>query len=118
MGKRETFSQENRAGLDVIQVAKTTIVLPFDKATYAGFVDDTLLYTACVNDWMNAYPELCPDTISGGWSLYGVTKDSVKQGIRVRRIVTTAAGEVWQIRPAFVMPSMTCETATAETILL
>ncbi|MCP4401977.1 MAG: hypothetical protein GY801_32345, partial [bacterium] len=48
---------------------------------------------------------------------YGFTKESVKQGRRVRRIVTKADGEVWQIRPSFVMPSMTCDTYTAEKIL-
>jgi hypothetical protein len=35
----------------------------------------------------------------------------------LRRIRTTADGEVWQIHPAFLMPYMTCDTATADDIL-
>lgn len=46
-----------------------------------------------------------------------ITLDSVKQSIRVRRIVTTVDGEVGQIRPSCVMPYMTCATKTAEQIL-
>jgi hypothetical protein len=117
MMKRETFPKENIAGLDVVQVANKTIVLPFDKETYAELVAKKWAYKACVNAWMAAYPELFPTTISEGWSLYGFTKESVKQGIRVRRIITKADGELWQLRPSFVMPYMTCDTATAEKIL-
>jgi hypothetical protein len=49
--------------------------------------------------------------------LNGFTRESAKQGIRLRRIITTADHQVWHIRPAFVMPYMTCDTATAEHIL-
>jgi hypothetical protein len=75
------------------------------------------VYKACLKSHIEAHPELFPDTIGGGWSFYGFTKDSVKQELRVRRIVTKADGEVWQIRPSFVMPYMTCDTDTAEKIL-
>ena len=94
-----------------------TIVLPFNEESYAEFVEDKSGYKAFVNAWIDAHPEFFPDTIHKGWSLHGFTRNSVKQGIRVRRIVTKADPEVWQIRPAFVMPYMTCDTATAEQIL-
>jgi hypothetical protein len=115
--KRELFSKKQIAGLDVTAVANKTIVLPFDHATYAELVEDPSAYKALVNMWIQAHPELFPATIGEGWSLYGFTRDSVKQAIRVRRIVTKADGEVWHIRPSFVMPYMTCDTATAEKIL-
>jgi hypothetical protein len=114
---RETFSKENIGGLDVIQVANKTIVLPFDQERYSDLLEDKPRYKAFVNAWIRAHPELFPDNIREGWSLHGFTKESVKQGIRVRRIVTKADGEVWQIRPSFVMPYMTCDTRTAEKIL-
>ena len=115
--KRETFRKENIAGLDMTQVTNKTLVLPFDEATYAEFVEDKSAYKTFVNAYLEAHPEVFPETIGEGWSLHGFTKDSVKQGIRVRRIVTKADGEVWQIRPSFVMPYMTCDTNTAEKIL-
>ncbi len=115
--KRETFSKQEIAGLEVTQVTNKTIVLPFDEETYPELLEDKPAYKTFVNTWMRAHPELFSDTISEGWSLFGFTKDSVKQGVRVRRIVTKADGEVWQIRPSFVMPYMTCDTATAEKIL-
>ncbi len=115
--KRTTFSKEDIAGLDVAQVNNNTIVLPFDENTYAELLKDTSASKAFVNAWIEAPPEVFPGKIGGGWSLHGFTKDSVKQGIRVRRIVTKTDGEVWQLRPSFVMPSMTCDTNTAGKIL-
>ncbi len=115
--KRETFRKDDSAGLDVIQVSNKRIILPFDEETSPNFIEDKPAYTAHVQAWIDAHPELFPETIQEGWSLYGFTRESVKQGIRVRRIVTKADEEVWYIQPAFVMPYMTCDTATAEKIL-
>ena len=114
---REIFRKEHRAGLEVIQVSNKTIVLPFDEETYPEFIDDKPAYKAHIQLWIDAHPELFPETIREGWSLNGVTRESAKQGLRMRRIVTKADKEVWHIRPAFVMPYMTCDTATAEKIL-
>ena len=94
-----------------------TIVLPFHEDTYDELLDEKVAYKAELNAYIEAYPELFPETIRDGWSLHGFTQESVKQGIRMRRIVTKADGEVWQIRPSFVMPYMTCDTDTAEQIL-
>ncbi len=67
-----------------------------------------------INSDIETHPALFPETIREGWSLHGLTRESRKQGIRVRRILTKADGEVWQIRPSGVMPSMTCDTETAD----
>jgi hypothetical protein len=117
MMPREIFSKEKIAGVEVTHVANKTIVLPFDEKIYAGLVEEKSAYKAFVNAWIESHPELFPENISEGWSLHGFTRDSVKQGIRVRRIVTKADGEVWQIRPSLVMPYMMCDTVTAEKIL-
>ncbi len=114
---RETFCKEHCAGLEVLPMVNNTIVLPCDEETYDELLDKKNAYKATVNAYIEAYPELFPDTIGDGWSLYGFTKESIKQEIRVRRIVTKADHEVWQIRPSFVMPYMTCDTDTAEKIL-
>jgi len=115
--KRAIFCKETSMGLDVIPMDNKTIVLPFDETTYAELINDKTTYKAVVNAYIAAHPELFPDSIRDGWSLHGFTKESAKQGIRIRRILTKADGEVWQLRPAFVMPYMTCDTATAEQIL-
>jgi hypothetical protein len=114
---RETFCKEQCAGLEAIPLVNKTIVLPFDEDTYAELFDEKVAYKAAVNAYIATYPELFPDTIRDGWSFYGFTQESIKQGFRMRRIVTKADNEVWQLRPSFVMPYMTCDTDTAEQIL-
>lgn len=115
---RTTFCKNTDPGIEVIQVSNKTIVLPFDEATYSDLLNDKPAYKAYVQTWIDEHPELFPDTIGEGWALRGFTRESVKQGLRLRRITTTADQETWQIRPAFLMPYMTCDTATAEQILV
>jgi hypothetical protein len=114
---RETFQKDLYAGLEVTQVKNKTIVLPFDEDTYDEFIEDNAAYKALITRFIEMHPELFPETIQEGWSLHGFTNESIKQGIRLRRILTKADGEVWQIRPSFVMPYMTCDTDTADNIL-
>ncbi len=115
--KRETFRKDHSAGLDVLQVPNKRIILPCHEETYPEFIDDKPASTSHVQAWIDGHPEVFPETIHEGWSLYGVPRESVKQGLRVRRIVTTADDEVWSIQPAFVMPYMSCDTAPAEKML-
>ena len=60
--KRETFRKEKIAGLNVTQVPNKTIVLSFNEETYAEFIEDKTVYKAYVNAWIDAYPELFPET--------------------------------------------------------
>ncbi len=116
--KRKCYSPEHVNGLEAIPREHKTIVLPFAEATYSKLLDDKAAYKAFIVEQMQRYPELFPPIMSEGWSFRGFTRPSKKQGgLRLRRILTTANQEVWQIRPSFVMPYMTCETATAEKIL-
>ncbi len=61
--KRETFCKETMPGLDVTQVPNKTIVLPFDQETYPEFIIDKPAYKAHLNMWIEAAPELFPETI-------------------------------------------------------
>ena len=115
---RTTYSKDQTAGVSVTTIPNKTIVLPFDETTSVSLIVDKAAYRAYLNEQIQAYPELFPPTFSEGWSLHGFTRPSAKyQGLRCRRVLTLVDGSVWQIRPAFVMPYMTCDTATAEKLL-
>jgi hypothetical protein len=115
--KRRTYQQEKGVGLDVIQVSNKTIVLPFDENSYSDLLKDKAGYKAYIDKQIKEHPELFPDCITEGWSLYGFTQSSVKQEMNFRRIQTKEDKKVWQIRPSFVMPYMTSDTRTAEKII-
>jgi hypothetical protein len=114
---RTTDAHRTGATLEVAAYANKRIILPFDEATYPEFVCNRRAYKAFLTAHIHAHPELFPPTILDGWSFYGFTEASTKQEIRLRRIQTKVDGEVWQIHPSFLMPYMTCDTATAEQIL-
>ena len=117
MMSRETFSKDKIVGLDVTLVENKTIVLPFTQENYSDILEDRHAYQSFLQEQMAAHPELFPEKISAGWSFYGFTSPSQKQGLQMRRIQTHADKQVWQIRPSFVMPYMTCDTQTADDIL-
>ncbi len=64
--KRETFRKEHCAGLEVIPMVNNTIVLPFDEDTSDELLDNKVAYNATVNAYIEAHPELFPDTIGDG----------------------------------------------------
>ncbi|GAK52959.1 hypothetical protein U14_04218 [Candidatus Moduliflexus flocculans] len=115
--KRTTYAHDPNMTLDVTSCANKRIILPFDEVTYSTLLQSRPAYKAFLAAQIQAHPELFPPTIQDGWTLHGLTDTSTKQGIRLRRIQTTADGEVWQIHSSFLMPYMTCDTATAEQIL-
>jgi hypothetical protein len=114
---RTTYAHTKNATLEVVACANKRIILPFDETTYPDVLRHRHTYKAFLTEQFHAHPELFPSTMGDGWSLYGFTAPSTKQGIRLRRIQTKADGEVWQIHPSFLMPYMTCDTATADDIL-
>lgn len=116
--KRTTYAHDTSVTLEVTSCANKRIILPIDETTYDDLLSHRHTYRAFLNAQIQAHPELFPPTIRDGWSFYGVTAASTKQGLRLRRIQTKADGEVWQLHPSFMMPYMTCDTATADDILL
>jgi hypothetical protein len=114
---RTTYSTTTDMALEVTPLTNKRIILPFDAATYPALLQNRPAYKAFLTTQIQARPELFPPAIHDGWTLYGLTDASTKQGIRLRRIQTKADGEVWQIHPSFLMPYMTCDTATADNIL-
>jgi hypothetical protein len=114
---RATDTPSMNTTLEVTPLANKRIIVPFDEATYEDLLLNRQAYHAFLTEQIQARPELFPATIQDGWSFYGLTAPSTKQGLRLRRIQTKTDGAVWHIHPSFMMPYMTCDTATAEQIL-
>jgi hypothetical protein len=115
---RTTYAHMTNATLAVVACANKRIIVPIDETTYPELLPHRHAYKAFLDEQIQIHPELFPPNIRDGWSFYGFTEPSIKQALRLRRIQTKADGEVWQLHPSFVMPYMTCDTATADDILL
>jgi len=116
MTRRNYCKHENQI-LQTASVTNKTLVLPFEEETYTSLLQDKVGYKAHITALFQRHPEVFPETMSEGWSLFGLTRPSAKQQIQQRRLLMHATRDVWQVRPAFMMPYMTCDTATAEKIL-
>jgi hypothetical protein len=91
-----------------------TICLSIDDGVdYAQLVDDTPGFRAYLDAQIAEHPELFPAEISSGYSFHGF-RQSVKRGVRTRRIRLVANGAAYQIRPDFVMPYMIGTAAEVE----
>jgi len=95
-----------------------SIRLPFSEDIYDKLLENKKYFKMTLNQYITEYPWLFPKEIKSGFSLYGYSPESIKLGIKVRRIVMNSTDEIYQIYPSYVMPYMTEETKFADKFLL
>ena len=87
----------------------STICLPIGKDLYQSVIDSPAAFRRTLDRYYRDLPELFPKAFAHGYTL----KDhrvSAKRGLRLRRIRCKATGQVFTVRPSFVLPSMTAWT--------
>ena len=95
-----------------------TIVLNFTtEHNYCELLRDGSRFRSFLNEVSVHSPELFPSLLHHGFHLHGFIY-SIKQDLSIRRIRLKANGQVYQIRPSFVMPYMTTRTSEASNVLM
>lgn len=93
------------------------ICLPFgSEAQYRTLVDDAMLYREFLNHSCRTHPELFPTAWAQGFTFHDAYQ-SQKTGHFIRRVKLKATGEVFSIRPSFLMPYQTARTDDVEKAL-
>lgn len=88
-----------------------TICLPIvDESFYMEIVEDTVKFRAYIDEILPEYREIFPEEIEKGYSFFG-SNFSKKQNLKIRRIQLKANYQIYQLRPAFMMPYMVGKTA-------
>jgi len=91
-----------------------TICLPItNEKEYATLVKQTKAFRKYLDEQIALHPELFPSEIGAGYRFHGF-RNSVKLKIESRRIRLLRNGEVYQLRPDFVMPYMIGKTEEVE----
>jgi len=104
--------------MEALLVFGKTICLPFSgEEHYEQCMKDAGAFRQLLNDTYSKYPEIFPRQMAQGFSLHDFTCPSRKQeGFRMRRI-KLSDGEVYQIRPSFMMPYLIAKTDEVEKAL-
>ena len=91
-----------------------TICLPVaDEKEYATLVKQTKAFRKYLDEQIARHPELFPREIGEGYRFHGF-RTSAKLKLETRRIRLSSNGEVYQLRPDFVMPYMIGNTEEVE----
>ena len=90
------------------------ICIPFNEEKYNEILNDKSAFKKYLNEIYEDHPEIFPLRTDEGFSLDGFQRTSDKLGVRMRRILIKATGEVFAVRPSFVMPYMTERTENVE----
>lgn len=94
-----------------------TICIPIaSEAVYGEILEDIDKFREYLEETIELHPELFPPQIGDGYRFYGMTY-SQKQNMKLRRIQLLSSGEVYQLRPDFVMPYMIGKTDEVEKAL-
>ena len=88
-----------------------TICLPCDPERYPELIQNQASFRRFVDELHGRYPELFPAAMHEGYHCHDIRPESVKLGIRLRRIKLKATGATYSVCPSFVMPYMTGYTA-------
>jgi hypothetical protein len=94
-----------------------TIRLPLREVEYDQFLTNRLYAKRRLEELYECHPELFPEALGWGYTLYGFTHPSRKQELRCRRIRLEQSGAVFTVAPAFVMPYMSGRTEEVEKAL-
>ena len=94
-----------------------TIRFPMDERQYGEFLHDPAFARAYLDERLGEHAEIFPAQMQEGYHLNGFTETSVKLGLRQRRILIKATGEVFTLAPSFVMPYMSGKTEQVEDAL-
>src|SRR5437867_3647799 len=94
-----------------------TICMAFEsEAHYNACLADTAAFRAHLERALADAPELFPPEMTQGFAFYGSSR-SRKLQLALRRIRMSATGEVFQIRPSFLMPYAIGKTDEVEKAL-
>jgi hypothetical protein len=88
---------------------KTICVAFPDEEFYQVCMTDSTRFRSHLEHIYSGHPELFPEAFKGGYILHGFVY-SGKQAIGIRRLKLVDNGEVYQIRPSFLMPYMIART--------
>ena len=93
------------------------ICIPCSEEKYNEIIDDKTAFKKYLNEIFEKQPEIFPLRTDEGFSLDGFQRTSDKLGVRMRRILIKATGDVFSVRPSFVLPYMTERTVNVEKAL-
>jgi hypothetical protein len=94
-----------------------SICVPFESAEhYAACVADPASFRQHLTAVCGQHPELFPARMCEGFVLHDKS-GSIKQQVMLRRLALTATGEVFLVRPSFLMPYMVGRTEAVEKAL-
>jgi hypothetical protein len=103
--------------MESLNVARKTICLPFpSEEQYQEYMKDGKAFREFLNEMYEKHPELFPEQMAGGFVLQGFTTSQKQEGFCMRRI-KLGNGEVYQVRPSFMMPYMIGKTDEVEKAL-
>jgi hypothetical protein len=94
------------------------ICLPFQsEADYQACVENVTTYRAQLTNMQKQYPEIFPQAMAAGFRFHDLYRSRKQPGLVLRRIKLTQTGEVFTLRPSFVMPYLIARTDEIEKAL-
>jgi len=95
-----------------------TICLAFeDISHHKNCLSDKNVYRDFLESYYQIHPELFPDGFDQGFTFKGFIRAQKQKGFKMQRIRMKSNGDVYQIRPSFMMPYMTAFTDNVEKAL-
>ena len=110
--------KEGELKSELLPRGSKTICIPCVEMEHSQLLEDNIVFKEYLDNMHLLHPEIFPKAIENGYVLDGFTEPSKKlEEFRMRRIKILETGEVYTIRPSFVMPYMIAKTEDVEKAL-
>ena len=94
------------------------ICLPFEsEAHYRACVENRTQYREYLIEMLAQHPEIFPQAMAAGFRFHDTYRSRKQKALMLRRIKLTSTGEVFTLRPSFVMPYLVARTDEVEKAL-
>ena len=98
--------------------SKTVCINFPSKTFYQECMDDHSKFRLFLKDTYERFLEIFPSDFKNGFTFHDIIKSKKLDGFQMRRIkLKNQCGDVYQIRPSFMMPYIIAETADVEKAL-
>lgn len=105
--------------MEILPRGSKIIRVSCEKSKYSELVEDNQKFKTFLNKQIEKHPEIFPERIASGYTLYGKGRCSAKlDKLQFRRIRINDTGEIFNVYPSFVMPYLIAYTFDVEKGLL
>lgn len=105
--------------IEVLPRGSKIIRVNYEKSQHSDLINDNKKFKTFLDQQIENHPEIFPESITTGYTLYGKTRPSAKlNNLQFQKIKITGTKDIFSVYPGFIMPYLIAYTDDVDKALL